>query len=71
MKEQLMLFQPKQYNELFSTYHNSKANLNQYSKINLPKLSTIFAKEIETAVSTIRTNRTTNSTINNHIFKNI
>ena len=71
MKEQLMLFQPKQYNELFSTYHNTKTNLNQYSRVNLPKLSTIFAKEIETAVSTSKTNRTTNSTINNNIFKNI
>ena len=61
MKQKLILFQPKQYNELFSTYHHSKKSLNPYKRVNLPKILTNFPKEGETASSTSRTN---NSTIN-------
>ena len=65
-KKKLILFQPKQYNELFSTYHNSKKNLNLHSKINLPKISTNLPKEWESQASTSRTNISTS----NNIFHN-
>ena len=68
MKQQLMLFQPKQYNELFSSYH-SKKNLNPYSRVNLPKISTIFSKEWETAASTSRINKTNNISLNNNMYQ--
>ena len=71
MKQKLILFQPKQFNELFSTYHHSKRNLNlnPYSRVNLPNIpinSINFQKGWETAASSSRTN---NSTINNFIPK--
>ena len=66
MKQQLILFQPKQYNELFSSYH-SKKNLNPYSRVNLPKISTIFSKEWEKAASTSRINKTNNISINSNV----
>ena len=63
MKQKLILLQPKQYNELFSSYHTTKRNFNINSRVNLPKISTNFPKEWETASSTSRINNTT-STIN-------
>ena len=62
MKKKLILLQPEQYNELFSTYHHSKRNLNPNSRLNLPKILTNLPKDYETQVSTSRTN---NSTSNN------
>ena len=66
MKQKLILFQPKQYNELFSTYHNSKKYIEPNLKINLPKISTNLPKEWESAASTSRTNISTS----NNIFHN-
>ena len=66
MKQKLILFQPREYNELFSTYHHSRKYLNPYSRVNLPKISINLPKDWETQTSTSRTN---NSTINN-LFHN-
>ena len=59
MKQKLILLQPKQYNELFSTYHHSRKNLN--SRVNLPKISTNLPKDWETQASTSRTNNSTSN----------
>ena len=69
MKQELILLQPKQYNELFSTYH-SKKNINPNSRVNLPKITTVFSKEWETAASTSRTNKTNTSTLTNYMNQN-
>ena len=62
MKQKLILFQPKQYNELFSSYHSSKKNINP-NRVNLPKISTNFLKEWDTPALTCRTNNTTSNKI--------
>ena len=61
MKQKLILLQPKQYNELFSSYHSNKRNFNLNSRVNLPKISTNFPKEWETASSTSRVNNTSST----------
>ena len=61
MKQKLILLQPKQYNELFSSYHSNKRNFNINSRVNLPKISINFPKEWETASSTSRINNTSST----------
>ena len=50
-KKKLILLQPKKYNELFSTYHNSK-KVNNY----LPKIPSNLQKDLEIMSYTTKTN---------------
>ena len=66
MKQKLILFQPSQYNEIFSTYHKAKRYVNPNTRVNLPKISTNLVKDWETPASTSRTN---NSTTTNNLYR--
>ena len=67
MKQKLILFQPSQYNEIFSTYHKAKRYVNPNTRVNLPKISTNLVKDWETPASTSRTNNTTTT---NNLYRN-
>ena len=60
MKKKLILLQPQKYNELFSTYHNSK----KVTKI-FPTITSNLQKDLEITAYTTRTNLLTQNNFNN------
>ena len=63
MKKKLILIQPQKYNELFSTYHNSKK-----SKKFLPTIPSNLQKELEITAYTTKTNLLTQKNFNRESF---
>ena len=63
MKKKLILIQPQKYNELFSTYHNSKK-----SKKFLPTIPSNLQKEFEITAYTTKTNLLTQKNFNRESF---